>query len=104
MDNRPVVTFRQIGLWWEVWWSYDPVLVNMVWSLPPTHRQWLAEEKHWRINQLSVRRLAMDIAEVGYQIDGLDLTAHDWAVHDARDRSSWVENRWRTPFRKDIDG
>ena len=91
-----MVTFKQVGLWWEVWWPYDPCLVDIVRSLPPTHRRWIPEEQHWRINQLSVRRLALDVAEAGYRVDGLTLDAHNWLPEG--------ENRWRTPFRKDIDG
>ena len=94
--DRPVVTFKQVGLWWEVWWPYDPVLVSIVKALPYTQREWLPEERHWRINQLSVRRLALDIAEAGYQIDGLTLDAHNWLPER--------ENRYQTPFRRDIDG
>lgn len=96
VGNPRVVHFKQVGLWWEVWWTYDPVLVSIVKALPYTQREWLPDARHWRVSQMSVRRLAMDVTEAGYVVDGLELDTHNWLPR--------VENRWRTPFRKDIDG
>jgi hypothetical protein len=91
------VHFKQVGLWWECWWHFDQTLVDIVRALPSPSRTWQPEERTWRINAMYVKRLAREIEQAGYQIDGLpdaDSLPNEWEIGP-------TTNRY---WRRDIDG
>lgn len=93
--------FKQVGLWWECWRPYDPILVDIVRALPSPGRTWQPDTRTWRVNPIHVKRLAREIEAAGYQIDGLDPEVRGQL------RESWetvIPRTRRSHWRRDIDG
>ena len=66
------VNFHPDGLWYVVRFNYDADLVRVIKRLPAFARRWQPESKSWRVDGYYARRIAYEMAALGYFVTGLE--------------------------------